>query len=318
VSAATGLAVGQYIGAATLNKVYRILSLVGTNVVLDQPAEATAANKAISFAAPTIVVNGVAVTPTAGDIAFAKSCTLIPSGTARPIGYAVRNVFQYLGAVNVISTVGGMSYTQDGMAVPKFRIHNYMHEPGTAIQTTFGLRVPYIGTDLNNLNVLAAGLGLSPSTYTYDDFSRSFSHFVGAMPTPGAALTGTLYPGCSVVADDENGFTGSGHFRPFDPTKHNFDQMCGRVLAIEQVYPPKDYADRVRTQFDRAQQFVGPFADQHPVTQLMGGSATRGSDYAINLATKGLLRKLLDSGVSPSNIPGAAGTYVWMMINTTR
>jgi hypothetical protein len=88
------------------------------------------------------------------------------------------------------------------------------------------------------------------------------------------------------------------------------------VIGIEKIYPVKDYADRVRTQFDRAQGFVGPFADRNPVTQMMGGSATRGLDYAVNLATKGLLRKLLEKGVTPANIPVECGTYIWIGVRT--
>jgi len=319
LSATTGLSVGSYIAITGVTGVKRITALNTTTKVatFDSNCSGAVAGAAVAFGVPTLTVNGVAVTPTATDVAFAQTCTLIPNGTARPIGYAVRNVFQYLGAVTVSSNLtGGMSYTQNGMAVPNFKIHNYMHEPGTALQTMFGLRVPYIGKDLNDLNNLAAAQSLSTATYTYDDFSRSFAHFVGTVASAGSPAPGTLYPGCSIVADDENGYIGSGHFRPFDSTKHSYDQICGRVLAIEQMYPPKDYADRVRTQFDRAQNFVGPYSEPNPTTQLMGGSATRGMDYAINLATKGLLRKMLDAGVAAANIPMAAGTYIWMGIRT--
>jgi hypothetical protein len=90
-----------------------------------------------------------------------------------------------------------------------------MHEPGTAVQTSFGLRVPYIGEDLNALNVKAAAGGLTvPTDYSYDDFSRSFVHCVGKLED----AAGSLYTGAAVVADDRNGAIGSGHFRPFDAT----------------------------------------------------------------------------------------------------
>jgi hypothetical protein len=188
-----------------------------------------------------------------------------------------------------------------------------MHEPGTALQTSFGLRVPYIGKDLNTLNEKAAAAAVSG--YSYDDFSRSFAHCVGDIDLS-TGVAGKLFAGASIVADDRNGALGAGHFRPYDSTKHTYDQICGRVLFVEKVYPAKDYSDRVRTQFDRAQSQVGPFAESHPVTHMMGGSATRGVPYDINLATKGLLRKMLEKGVTPDNIPAECGTYVWLGIRT--
>ena len=69
-------------------------------------------------------------------IAFAKACNVVPGGTARGIGYIVRNVFQYLGGVQLVDTNGGMNYILLPSQPTAFRVHNYMHEPGTAVQLT--------------------------------------------------------------------------------------------------------------------------------------------------------------------------------------
>lgn len=291
------------VGMAFNPRTGALVAAAGESVLLACATDATA----------PLVIDGI--TFDAGAVTFAKACNLIPGGVNRPVGYAIRNVFQYLGGVNVLATTNGMSYKLDGVIPVKFRVHNYMAEPGTAVQTAFGLRVPYIGADLTTLNTLASNAGLSSGQYTLDDFSRSFVHCVGSLDLSGGA-DGKLYAGASLVADDQNGAIGSGHYRPYNSTLHTYDQIIGRVLGVEHIYPIRDYADRVRTQFDRAQSFVGPFADGHPVTQMLGGSATRGMDYAINLSTKGLLRKLLEHGVVQGSIPVECGTYVWMGIRT--
>ncbi len=256
-------------------------------------------------AAAGTVVDGVAIT--ADDITFAQSCTLIPGGYARAIGYAIRNVFQYLGGVNVLSATGGMLYTQDGMIPTKFRVHNYMHEPGTAIQTHYVLRVPYIGASETAL--AAAASAMSVSGYVQSDFSRSFVCALGRL----GSADGNLFRGCSVVPADAFGSKLSGNFMPFDSTKHKVDQIVGKVLGIESLIPVKDYADRVRTQFDRATEFVGPFREQNPIIMQMGGSATRGIDYQVNLSTNGLYRMAKDQGKNVAAYPEVA-SYVYIHV----
>jgi hypothetical protein len=258
-----------------------------------------------SDAAAGTVVEGVAIT--SGDITFAKSCDVVPGGTARAIGYCVRNVFQYLGGVNVSATTGGMKYALLPNMPTKFRVHNYMHEPGTAIQTKYVLRLPWIGATPDTIAALATTDGVQGFA-GMTDFAKSFVHFTGAAGN----TAGKLFPGCGVVPSMGNGFRDAGCFMPFDPAKHSVDNMVGRVIGIETVIPIRDYADRVRTQFDRANSFVGPFKDSNPNSLMMGGSATRGMDYQIALATNGIFRLAHDQGRA---VHDEYGTYVYVHVN---
>lgn len=300
------VAVGQTISVAGLADPLTIAAVaadVSTITVAEVvPNDVTGA--AMTYVAP--VVDGV--TLTAADLAWAKTCDLIPGGTARAIGYAIRNVFQYIGGTKVSSTTKGIEYVLNGMQPAGFVINNYMHEPGTAIQTSMVLRVPWIGKDLAQLEAAATTAGLSvPTEYNFPDYSKSFVHFSGDL----GAGAGKLFRGCAVVASDAH--SDSGNYRPFNSAKDNADQVIGRVIGIENMYPIRDYADRVRTQFDRAQSFQGPFMDKNPQTFMMGGSATRGADYAIALGTNNLLRALLSKGAA---VPAEAATYVWFGLRT--
>ncbi len=262
-------------------------------------------------AAAPLTVDGVEYD--AAAITWAKACDLIPGGVARPVGYAIRNVFQYLGGVSVTATTKGMAYGLNGVTPvgkngASFAVHNYMHEPGTAVQTMMILHLPWIGKDLAQLAALATAAGITG--YTFSDYAKSFVHFVG----DAGAGAGKLYRGCAVVASNLLG--DYGNFKPYDKSADDADMIIGRVIGIENIYPIRDYADRVRTQFDRAAGLVGPFADRNPSTFMMGGSATRGLDYAINISTNGLLRKLIDAGAT--EIPAEAASYIWVSVNTTK
>ena len=237
-------------------------------------------------AAAGTAVDGVAITEE--DIAWAHSCDLIPGAVARALGYALRNTFQYIGGVDIASVDGGMLYVHDGMNPTKFTIQNYMHEMGTAIRTAFVLRLPWVGEKPTTLQELADTDGLT--NYIQDDWSRSFAHFTGKA---GRAY-GQLFPGCSVVASDAFGSLECGNYAPYDPAVHKPDQIIGRVLGVEKLFPIRDLMDRVRTQFDRAQQLVGPWRESNPVQMMMGGSATRGLDYQLNLSGNGIFRMAKD------------------------
>src|SRR5208283_2829199 len=118
--------------------------------------------------------NGNVISVLTTDVNFGKACNVIPNSVARPIGYVVRNVFQFLGGVNLISTTGGVFYTLESMVPLQFRVHNYMHEMGTAIQTHFVLRMPWIGATPVALQGYATADGISG--YVQTDFGRSFVH----------------------------------------------------------------------------------------------------------------------------------------------
>lgn len=270
------------------------VAAAGEYVVLAAPSDGAAGD----------VVDGI--TLSSGDVTFAKACNLIPGGTARAIGFVPSNVFQYLGGATVTSTTGGVSYTMDPNNPTGYRILNYMHQPGCAVQTELVLRLPWIGALPTTLATLASTDGIVG--YTQTNFSLSFVHFTGAAGNS----TGNLFPGCCVVPSTLDGID-AGNYMPYDPTIHTFDQVVGRVLGIENLVKPRDYQDRVRTQFDRAQSFVGPFADKNPSTFLMGGSANRGQDTQISLATNGIFRKAIDQG---KTVHPEYSTYVYVLVNT--
>jgi hypothetical protein len=228
------------------------------------------------------------ITITAPDLAFGKACNLIPGGVARAIGYAIRNVWQYIGAVKTISLTNGMSYVHDSNTPIGNVVHNYTYEMGTAIRTEFNLRVPWIGATPTTIGALATTDGIADFAQT--DWSRSFTHFTG----DAGMIDGKLFWGCSVVASDQFGAIDAGHYAPYDSALHKVDQICGQVVGIERMYPIRDAMDRVRTQFERAQELIGPFREPNGVQNMMGGSATRGLDYQLNLSTNGVFRKAVD------------------------
>ena len=300
--AADGIVVGSYVSVATVAGVRRVAARAGLVLTLDKPATAAAA-QAVSIALPTI--NGVNILQS--DVTAALACDLIPGGTARALGYALRNTFQYIGGVDLVSPTGGMLYVHDGMNPTKFTVHNYMHEMMTAIRTSFVLRMPWIGASPTTLGDLAAADGVAG--YVQDDWTRSFTHFTGAA----GRNYGQIFPGCSVVPSDQNGALDSGHFAPYNPDVHKPDQICGRVLGVEKLFPIRDYTDRVRTQFDRAQELVGPWREPHAVQMMMGGSATRGLDYQVNISGGGIFRLAKDQN---KPIHDEYGTYVYVLVNT--
>ena len=301
--------VGFAVNPQTGNKV----AAAGEYVVLGCPSDAVGATN--STTPPTLgdtvtLPNGTTIVIQASDVTFATSCNLIAGGYSRPIGYAIRNVWQYIGGVNVLTTTGGIKYTLDGVNPIGFRAHNYMHEMATAIQTKFIIRVPYIGANPSYLQSLAASNGLTaaPYNYTQSDFSRSFAHFTA--PLGSDVTNGDLFPGCSVVPSSFQG--DAGNFSAFNSVLNSYDEICGKVLGIESLYPINDFANRVRTQFERNEQQIGPFREPNAVIGLMGGSATRGLDYQVSLATNGLFRIAKDSNNAVLLADPALYSYVYI------
>ena len=298
------VSVGTYLSFAGVSGVSRVTALNGLTATLDQVASAVN-GAAVSIALP--VINGVQIQ--AADVTFARTCDLIPGGTARALGYALRNTYQYLGGVRIFDPTGGMLYLHESMNPSGYTVTNYMHEMMTAIRTSFVLRMPWIGATPNTLQALATADGLTALGYVQDDWSRSFTHFTG----PVGREYGQLFPGCSVVASDQNGALDAGHFSPYNPAWHCPDQICGRVLGVEKLFPIRDYTDRVRTQFDRAEELVGPWREPNPVQMMMGGSATRGLDYQVNISGGGVFRQAKDQS---KPIHDEYGTYVYVLVNT--
>src|SRR5208337_1743701 len=233
---------------------------------------------------------------------FGSGCNVIPNSVARPIGYAVRNVFQFLGGVNLISATNGVFYTLESMVPLQFRVHNYMHEMGTAIQTHFVLRMPWIGASPTSLQGYATQDGISG--YVQTDFGRSFVHCTGGTAGNPYALNGL-----SVVPSRLGSGTDAGNYSFYNSAVNGFDEICGRVIGVESLYPIRDFANRVRTQFERATEAVGPFTTKTPSIGQLGGSATRGMDYMVNLTNDGILRLASDQN---KTIRPEYATYVYI------
>lgn len=247
--------------------------------------------------------NGNVITITTGDLSFALACNLIPGGVAKPIGYIIRNAWQFLGGVTLITTTGGIQYNLESMIPSNFRVHNYMHEMGVAICTHFVLRLPWIGATPTSLTTLAAGV----SGYLQTDFGRSFVHMTGGTTGHPEAMIGS-----SVVASQQGFGSDAGNYSPYNAAVNGFDDICGRVIGVEALYPIRDFANRVRTQFERASEAVGPFTTKTPGIGQLGGSATRGMDYAIAMGTDGVFRLASDQGAS---IQPEYMSYVYTHLN---
>ena len=125
----------------------------GEHAVLAAPSDGAAGNVTLP--------NGQIVAVSAPDITFAQACTLFDTGIAKPIGVATRNVYQYIGGVSIYNTTGGMLYQLNGVVPTGYIINNYMHEMGTAIQTQYVLRLPWVGTTPYALTADAATDGIT-------------------------------------------------------------------------------------------------------------------------------------------------------------
>ena len=266
----------------------------GEHVFLAAPADA-ATNDVITLP------DGTVVSPTAGDITFAFTCNLFPGGKVRPLGCVVRNVFQYLGGVEPDTAVanwltGGIQYVLNTMNPTSYRLMNYMHEPGTPIQTEYFLKVPWIGaTPQTLMQDAVADFGQSnqylSSTSAY---GRTFAHFTG----PKADSVGNLFTGCLVVGSRAGNGQDAGNFAPYDPNIHDVSDIVGRVYGTVAMYPVKDYLNRVRTLWDPTR-LLGPIRDPNPASIMMGGSATGGVPYDLSLITGGIFKLSQVAGTTP-------------------
>jgi hypothetical protein len=257
----------------------------GETAVLAAPSDGVAGDT-------VTLPNGTVVTITAPQLAFALACDLFPTGKVRPIGCAVRNVYQYIGGVlvgqntNALSTTSatGINYNLDGVVPVNFNVLNYMHEMGTAIQTQFVLKLPWIGATPTTLTTLASGDGV---TGYQQIFGRTFTHFTGAVGT----ANGQFGFGSGVVASNAGNGTDAGNFAPYNPTIHTPQDLVGRVIGIQNL-APVGFLNRVRTLFDRP--MVGPMVDPNPAAIRMGGSATGGIPYHISVTTDAIFKRAYD------------------------
>jgi len=244
-------------------------------IILTGPVDATVAG-----------TNAVAITNIAlDDIGTASTAITYAYGICRPIGCAVRNVYQYIGGVNVGANVTafattsatGINYVLDGVVPVGFIVMNYMHEMGTAIQTQFVLKLPWIGATPTTLTTLASNDGVVGYVQA---FGRTFTHFTGSGFAPGTGIAA-----CS-GAD-------AGNFTLYNPAIHTPMDIVGRVLDVQNLVPV-GFLNRVRTLFDRP--MVGPMVDPNPAAIRMGGSATGGIPYHISVTTDAIFKRAYDQG----------------------
>lgn len=271
-----------------------LVAAAGEVAVLASPSDG-ADGDVITFSDGTTYTTSASSSTGVDDVASAKACTLFTgtNGRVKPIGLTIRNVFQYLGGVDTSTTTGGIHYTLNGVIPIKFKVHNYMHEMGTAIQTQMVIRLPWIGATPSTLTTLSSGDGVAG--YIQSNYSRSFVHFTGA-PSFGELVQG------SVALGDAGNYSG------WDGT--DVADICGRIVGIQNIYPIRDYANRVRTLWDPSR-LVGPIKDPNPSSIMMGGSQTGGIDYQLNLGTDGVFKRAYDQGKTLHN---EYSTYVLVKV----
>jgi hypothetical protein len=261
----------------------------GEHAVLAAPSDAVAGNVTLP--------DGTTVVVSSDDITFANSCTLFDTGVAKPIGVATRNVYQYIGGVTVLNNTGGMNYTLNGVVPTSFIISNYMHEMGTAIQTQYVIRLPWVGVNRYSLTADATTDGVTGYSQGY---GLSFAHFTGT-PLKGQAVVGS-----SSLQD-------YGNYSCFVEGVNSPSDSIGRVIGVMNMINKIGYSNRVRTLWDDSRIVNVPGApNPGGSTQAMGGSATGGIDYCLSLTTDGLYKKALTQG---KQIRPEYGTYVIVRIN---
>src|SRR5271165_3508584 len=183
-----------------------------------------------------------------------------------------------------------------------------MHEMGTAIQTAMVIRLPWIGSDPRKLSGDATTDGISG--YNQSNYSRSFVHFTGT-PGFGQLVQGSnLADGAVTTATKFASGDDAGNYCPWDGK--NVADVCGRIVGIQNMYPIRDFANRVRTLWDPSR-LVGPIKDPNPSSIMMGGSQTGGIDYALNLGTDGIFKKAYDQGKTLRN---EYSTYVLVKVGS--
>ena len=302
VSDITGKAAGTYciieytsydVGF-TYNAISGNLVTAGGQVaVLAAPSDA-AAGDVYTFA------DGTTYTLLSGDITSAQACTLFSGGVVKPIGLTLRNAWQYIGGVNITTTTGGMHYTLDGVNPVGMPVLNFKYEMGIPIQTEMVIRLPWIGTSDTALTTFAAGDSISG--YAQGQ-GRTFVHYVGT-PNPGDVV-------CAARGGNGVG-NGAGNYTSYNSAVHSFSDITGKILGIQNMYPIRDFANRVRTLYDPSR-LVGPITDPNPISIQMGGSATSGIPTQINLTTDGIFNLAYKQG---KTLRPEYSTYVLVAVRT--
>ena len=240
--------------------------------------------------------NSFVFTSDIDDVGHVGTAVPYSYGTARPIGVCTRNVFQYIGGVKIIdkSLAGGILYRLEGLNPIGFQVMNYMHEMGTAIQTQYVLKVPWIGATPNTLQQDATTDGIQGYVQGY---GRTFAHFTG-LPTTGAGVT------FSQFQNDQ------GNYTVFNPAVNSPVDLVGRIIGVVNMINKIGFSNRIKTLWDPSR-MVGPMTDPNPAAIMMGGSATAGLPYDLNLTTDGIYKA---SQLQKTQARPEYGTYVLVRV----
>ena len=240
--------------------------------------------------------NTLVVTSDLDDLGTAGVAVAYSYGTCRPIGVCTRNVFQYIGGVKVVdaSLAGGILYRLEGLNPIGFQVLNYMHEMGTAIQTQYVLKVPWIGATPTTLQQDATTDGIQGYVQGY---GRTFAHFTG-LPTTGAGVT------FSQFQNDQ------GNYSVFNPAVNSPVDLVGRIIGVVNMINKIGFSNRIKTLWDPSR-MVGPMTDPNPAAIMMGGSATAGLPYDLNLTTDGIYKA---SQLQKTQPRPEYGTYVLVRV----
>jgi hypothetical protein len=103
-----------------------------------------------------------------------------------------------------------------------------------------------------------------------------------------------IAPGARVVA--ARGFS-AGNFAVYDSAVNDPTEVVGIILGVQNTYPIQDYVNRVRTLYN-PNRLVGPIKDPNPASLMMGGSATSGIDFIINLTTDAIFNTAYLAGTT--------------------
>jgi len=298
VSTANGSPVGAYciIQYTSFDTNFTYNALTGTQVtaggqvaVLAVPSDAHAGDVYTH-------ADGTTYTIQSGDITAAAACTLFPGGVVRPVGLTLRNAWQYIGGVIVTSTTGGMRYKMDGVIPTGFPILNFKYEMGIPIQTEMVIRLPWIGTSPSALTAFAAADAISGYN---QGFGRTFVNYVGT-PNPGDLIVAAR-PG-----------SGVGNYTSYNAAVNTFGDITGKIIGVQNMYPIRDFANRVRTLYDPTR-LKGPITDPNPTSIQMGGSQTSGIPTQLHLTTDGIFNLAYRQG---KTLRPEYSTYVLAAIRT--
>ena len=196
------------------------------------------------------------------------------------VGIMPYNAFAYYGGVIPTELDSGyFSFECDPNRPMHEKYTNFNVQATVAILCDRYIQVPYVGDSETEASLTAHARSYA---HAYGDIA-SISDFVcddaeGA--ATGMNANGYFFPGCYVCHDS------NGMYIPFDSNTMSSLDIVGQLLRIDSRYP-KNYLERVKT-FDSKGQYVT--MDQMP------GSATRGMDYAVHIATDGAYRAAIDAG----------------------